>query len=191
MAATGNEVVKLSQLKIVIDNIIENGLSVFKNKKTAGEFYKSDEMPSSTDVGKFDGYLYATRVYNAVWNDYAELFHSKEKIEPGKIAYVDDDGDLVSSGVPNRAIGVVTDRYGHLLGGHGDPNEDGYLPISLAGRVPVAIASHVEVGDMLISDSHGFAQKASFDDFGKIIGKCCGPDPDGREGYVEMLVVIG
>lgn len=188
MAANGNEAVRLSQLKNIIDNVLSNGLSVFKTKKTAGEFYKSEEAPSSTDVGKFDGYLYATRVYNAVWNDYAELFEAAEKVDVGHIAYVHEDGMVYAYGNPKCAVGVVSDRWGHLLGGTGEHDSEDYAAISLAGRVPIEIRGDISIGDLIAADEDGIGRKATKRDFGCIVGKCIGHDPDSRDGFVLMLV---
>lgn len=170
--------------------ISSSGANVWKAEKTAGEFYKAAAAPTSTTVGKFDGYFYATRVYNAVWNDYAELFESSEDIEVGHIAYANDDGLVMSKGSPNRAIGVISDCWGHLIGGNGNPDSDDHVPIALSGRVPIEVRGEVNVGDMIAACDDGIGVKASFEDFGKIIGKCVGPDPKGRESYVNMLVSI-
>lgn len=170
-----------------IDNIDVN---VWKNVKTPGEFYKSNESPSSDVVGKYDGYFYANRVYNAVWNDYAELFEAAEKIEVGHIAYAREDGIVESCGRPSCAVGVVSDRWGHLLGGTGYHESDDYAAISLAGRVPVKVRGEVSVGDMIAACDDGIGRKAKAEDFGCIIGKCVGADPDGKDGYVNMLVGV-
>ena len=156
-------------------------------KKTAGEFYKGSDAPSSNSVGKFDGYLYATRVYNAVWNDYAELFECAERIEPGRVAYAGDDGLVRASGDPSRAVGVASDRYGHLIGGGGDPEDERYVAVALAGRVPVEVEGHAAVGDLLAATRRGTVRAAGPSDRGSVVGKLVGPDPDGREGFANML----
>lgn len=165
-------------------------VNVWKSAKAPGEFYKSDEAPDSDVVGKYDGYLYATRVYNAVWNDYAELFEAAEKIEVGHVAYAKEDGVVVAKGKPSCAVGVVSDRWGHLLGGNGDHNSEDYAAISLAGRVPVKVKGNVSVGDLIAASDDGIAKKAEISDFGCIIGKCVGVDPDGRDDFVLMLVGV-
>lgn len=164
----------------------EEPAQVWYDERTPGQLYKSDEAPTSSDVGKFDGYLYATRVYNAVWNDYAELFEAGEDLEAGHIAYIHDDGLVYASGTPWQAIGIVSDCYGHLLGGNGDPNDRGYAAVSLAGRVPLEVEGNHTVGDFVYPRRDG---KGSCSDEQPIcLGRCVGNDPKGREGYIYVLV---
>lgn len=174
--------------KTKLDSLSNQDVDIWKTTKTAGEFYKADDVPTSTDVGRFDGYLYATRVYNAVWNDYAELFEKGEDIEFDHLAYVKEDGKVYSAGEPCNVVGIVTNNYGHLLGGDGDPNSENYIPISLAGRVPVEVSEEIKVGDMIAANKNGTCRKATKEDFGCIVGKCVGSDPKNRENYVLVLV---
>ena len=169
-------------------NITGSDTNIWKTARTPGEFYKATDNPTSTGVGKFDGYLYATRVYNAVWNDYAELFEKGEDIEFDHLAYVREDGKVYSAGEPCNVVGIVTNNYGHLLGGDGDPNSEDYIPISLAGRVPVEVSEEIKVGDMVAANKNGTCRKATKEDFGCIVGKCVGSDPKNRENYVLVLV---
>lgn len=174
--------------KTKLDSLSNQDVDIWKTTKTAGEFYKASDAPTSTDVGKFDGYLYATRVYNAVWNDYAELFEKGEDIEFDHLAYVKEDGKAYSAGEPSNVVGIVTNNYGHLLGGDGDPDSEDYIPISLAGRVPVEVSEEIKVGDMVAANKNGTCRKATKEDFGCIVGKCIGSDPKNRENYVLVLV---
>ena len=162
--------------------------SIWKPSKTAGEFYKADDAPTATNVGKFDGYLYATRVYNAVYNDYAELFFCKEPIPVNHLAYITEEG-CAKMGNPKLVIGIVSDCYGHLLGGNGNPDDPSYVPISLAGRVPLEIKGEVELGDLVAARSDGLGEKANDNTpRGQIVGKVVGKDPRNRKNYYEILV---
>lgn len=182
--AIGKECVTLGQFKRIVDS-----LGTWKNAKTAGEFYKADAAPTSTNVGKYDGYLYATRIYNAVWNDYAELFKNKEEIEPNHIAYADKDGYISSKGCPNCAVGIVSNQYGHLIGGNGNPDDKTYTPIALAGRVPLKVSEKIPIGSLVAANEDGTGRKAEIPkDLGSIVGKCIGPDPAGRKNYINVLV---
>ena len=162
--------------------------TTWKDVKTEGQFYKSDEAPSSTTVGKYDGYFYATRVYNAVYNDYAELFHCVRPISVGHLAYATKEG-VTCAGKPKTAIGIVSDCYGHLLGGEGDPDDPNFVPIAVAGRVPLEIKGNIEIGDMVQATKNGLGKRAHrFTNRNKIIGKAVGFDPKGRNNYMEVLV---
>lgn len=190
-AATARENLEVYS-KEEIDTLLGGGLdvTVWYDTKTDGEFYKADAAPDSTTVGKYDGYFYATRVYNAVWNDYAELFEKVEEIEIGHIAYVQDDGRVGATGKPSCAVGVVSDQWGYLVGGNGDHDPDDHVAIGLAGRVPIEIIEEIEVGDMIAATSDGRGRKASAEDIGCTLGKCVGPDPKGRDNYVLMMIWV-
>lgn len=191
MAANGSEVVSLSQLKLVLQHLDTGSedFSVWKDVKTPGEFYKASDVPTSTDAGKYDGYFYATRVYNAVYNDYAEYFPTAEKVEVGRIAYITEDG-VMPYGPPETCIGIVSDQYGHILGGNGDGHDDeNFTAIALAGRVPLEIEGKINLGDMVEATDTGTGKKAKwFTPRNRIVGKVVGLDPRGRENYREVMV---
>lgn len=143
---------------------------IWNDERTPGEFYKNSDAPTSTDVGKFDGYFYATRVYNAVYNDYAELFEAAEPVQVGRVAFMGKDGLVRPDGtVP---VGIVSDRYAHLIGGIGDPDDPHWCAVALAGRVPVE--GTAALGDMLCACKDGTVRPASVNDFGRIVGRCVG-----------------
>jgi len=140
-----------------------------------------------------NGTITGTKVYNAVYNDYAELFKidKNDPIENGKIAYACEDGYVHSQGDPYTAVGIVSDTFGHLLGGEGDMNDPNYVPIGLAGRVSV-YAPGVKLGEFVAANDDGTGRSADLDkDKGCILGKCIGKDPKNREGYIYLLINIG
>lgn len=166
---------------------VQQSAKVWYDERTPGQLYKSDEAPESLDIGKFDGCFYATRVYNAVWNDYAELMEAGEDIEAGHVAYIHEDGLVYATGRPGQAIGIVSDCYGHLLGGNGDPDEDGFVAVSLAGRVPLEVRGEFQVGDYVYASHDGVGIRNTFGLPG-CLGRCVGKDPKDREGYINVLV---
>ena len=155
-------------------------LTLHSTANTNGYFYTGTTAPTGTSRLNFSGYLYATRVYNAMYNDYAELFLKDDPEEifeagdvivkvRGKNTYTkcrDNNNSLV--------IGVVSENYGHLLGGTGNEEYDNkhYIPIGLAGVIPVKITGEFEEGDLLTSsDKEGYAEVSSYYMPGTIIGK--------------------
>lgn len=178
--------------KTEIDTMLGDGLdvTVWYDEKTDGEFYKADAAPDSTTVGKYDGYFYATRVYNAVWNDYAELFKCSEPIPAGRVAYMCGDGLVSPCGDPQCAVGVVSDQWGYLVGGVGDHDPEDHVAIGLAGRVPIEMIEEVSLGDMIAATEDGRGRKATKDDFGCVLGKCVGSDSQGRSNYITMLIGV-
>lgn len=144
----------------------------------------------------YNGYFYANRVYNAVYNDYAEYFEKGNTIvEPGDVVICDDDNNksyIKSSEAYSRlVVGVCSDTYGHLLGGEGKASdEDNYIPIGLSGRVNVKVTGDVKKGDLLVtSDIPGVAQASTQYIPGTVIGKAlenhCGNSID----RISMLIM--
>lgn len=110
------------------------------------------------------GNIYAQRVYNAVYNDYAELFPRGESTEPGDIIALDiscDKEQYVKATISSkRIVGVHSDEYGHLIGGDQPPKEyrgsfedyniKKYIPVGLVGRCRVKVIGPVSKGDDII-----------------------------------------
>lgn len=108
-----------------------------------------------------DGELTATKVYNAVWNDYAEYFERGEKTEPGDICCLDTNSNTeqyVKADCNSlRVIGVHSDTYGHIVGGEDIKegsftieNDKKFIPIGLVGRVRVKFTGKAKVGDYVV-----------------------------------------
>ena len=76
--------------------------------------------------------IWAQRVFNAVFNDYAEYRTTCEGVKPGQCVYDNDDGSLSISDkflIPGAQI--VSDTFGHAMG----MTEKCTTPIAVAGRV--------------------------------------------------------
>lgn len=76
--------------------------------------------------------IYGERVFNAVFNDYAEYRTTCKGVKPGQCVYDNDDGSLSISDkflIPGAQI--VSDTFGHAMG----MTEKCTTPIAVAGRV--------------------------------------------------------
>lgn len=126
-----------------------------------------------------NGYCHANRMYNAVYNDYAELFPKGEDTEPGDIIALDINSDkeqyIKATSNSKKIVGVHSDEYGHLIGGEKPPdrvnfieyNLKKYIPIGLVGRCKVKILGVVNKGDDIIASNIpgvGRAWKEGIDD---------------------------
>lgn len=77
--------------------------------------------------------IYALRVFNAVFNDYAEC-RTTIDLTPGHVVIDQDDGSLVCSFKRLQSgAQVISDTYGHLMGA----TDKATTPIAVAGRVLV------------------------------------------------------
>ena len=110
------------------------------------------------------GALSATKVYNAVYNDYAEFFPRGEETEVGDIIALDmgsEDEKYVKATADSIVAGVHSGEYAHIIGGDEAPegedfveyNISKYIPISLAGRVHVKVIGPVKRGNYIIASN--------------------------------------
>jgi len=162
----------------------------------AGYFDKSNTNPTGTTRLNYSGYFYATRVYNAVYNDYAELFEKNpnEQFEAGDVIVKDLESDKYTKSTKaydKTVVGVLSNEFGHLLGGNGNEDDElNFIPIGMAGRVHVKVVGKVQIGDLLVSsDIPGVAMKSDQFIPGTIIGKCLESKNTDDIGMVRMLIM--
>lgn len=110
--------------------------------KESGYFYAGATAPTNTTRLNYDGYLYATRVYNAIYNDYAECFESNGLVYNeivNRIVEIGSDKKLKLANEESKGvIGVVSDSYGFLLNGSEEEIRDGLkIPVGLVGTLYV------------------------------------------------------
>ena len=76
------------------------------------------------------GTITGTKVYNAVWNDYAE-FRKAEIIEPGRVVIEDISGEMkISTERMQAGASIVSDTFGSAMG----ETDDCKTPLAVAGR---------------------------------------------------------
>lgn len=158
----GKEVYSAQYMKRVI-------LSLLNKFDTYDEIYVLTSKKEQKIKGNINinGILTATKVYNAVWNDYAEFFERGENTEVGDIIALDENSDTeryVKATCNSRCIiGVHSDSFGHILGGEKAPdnvdpyeyNINKFIPVGLAGRVMCKVIGKANIGDsIVISDNY-------------------------------------
>ena len=98
--------------------------------------------------------LTATKVYGAVWNDYAEYRAQEKEIEPGYCVASKDDGKVYKTTKKFQACdGIVSDTFGFGIG----ETDDCKTPLAVAGRV-LAYAENPEElhsGDTVCAGPNG------------------------------------
>jgi hypothetical protein len=162
------------------------------NGQTAvdGMMYGGATDPTGTARLNYDGYFYATRVYNAVYNDLAEFMPGFG--EAGQVLVQTEDGLKPSTKRGDGAVvGVYSDSYGYALGG--DEDSEGKVPVGLSGRVWVWIEEPCDFGDLLITgDKEGFAavKRASEDGLGKVFAKVMQKKADSKPERIEVLILM-
>lgn len=136
-------------------------------------------VPTGTSRLNMNCYLYATRIYNSVFNDYAECFDNSDltyEDVKSKIVEIDDNGKLIlANELSNLVVGVVSNNYGQLLGGTEEDILNGYkLPIGLAGVLYVVAkdtVSKADRGKFAVSGGDGLAIAVQYPEYGTSVGK--------------------
>lgn len=116
------------------------------------------------------GTITGSKVYNAVYNDYAEFFEKDEDtaFEAGDIVALDTSSEeeryIKATEDSIVVVGVCTHEYAHIIGGKGqtiEENEKEFVPISLMGRVHVKVDDTVKRGDKVTASKvPGIGRKA-------------------------------
>lgn len=114
----------------------------------------------------------AAKVYNAVWNDYAEFYPKGEETEAGDIIMLDinskEEKYVKATEGSTTVVGVHSDTYGHLIGGEEAPdgrefveyNSKKYIPVGLVGRVYCKVIGKINKGDrIVVSEIAGVGRK--------------------------------
>lgn len=200
-AAKGDKVlfIDYQNRKIYFDNAPNNWIEVGRPNDIAdcdSKFHYDNVAPTGDTRLNYNGYFYATRVYNAVYNDYAEYFEKGDKtVEPGDVVVCSDANDneyVKSNGAySNLVVGVCSDSYGHILGGEGlNSDDDNFIPLGLSGRVNVKVTGDVNKGDLLVtSDIPGVAMKSEQYIPGTVIGKALESHVGNQINRIKMLIM--
>lgn len=135
---------------------------VVVSASTAGELDKTTTTPTATTRLNYNGNFYATSVYGAVFNDYAEFRQSLMPIQPGRVAVDTKHGDVyISTKRMQKSPMIVSDTFGFAIGEQ-DAVGAFALPIAVAGRVLVYTDKDREtfsVGDVVCSGKNGTVSK--------------------------------
>ena len=106
--------------------------------------------------------IHAKRVFEAVYNDYAELMPRGEQTDPGDIIALDTNSQqekyVKATNLSSRIARIHSDEYGMLIGGEQvndgedflEKNLPLFIPVSLAGRVHTKVVGPVSTGDCIV-----------------------------------------
>lgn len=103
--------------------------------------------------------LTASKVYGAVWNDYAEYRQTQEYIQPGYCVIETGKGDLIKSSERLQpGANIVSDTFGFAIG----ETEQTKTPLAVSGRVlayPYEDRNSYQAGDPVCSGPNGTISK--------------------------------
>lgn len=152
--------------------------------------YNNNTNTTNTSISmESNGYFHAARVYNAVYNDYAEYFPRNEETEPGDLISLDLNSKeekyiRARKGFP--IVGVHSNEYGHIIGGEQKPdyisditndeyNLKKYIPVGLCGRCKIKVKGKILKGQkVVISDVPG-------------VGRAYNKQVDSIEDYIDSI----
>ena len=146
---------------------------------TSSGTISADRGFSTKGAVNADGNISGTKVYGAVWNDYAKYRESTEKIEPGQVVIENGDGSISISEkrlVPGASI--VSDTYGFIIG----ETEKCKTPVATAGRVlryPFEDKAIYKAGDAVCTGPNGTISKMTREEIKEY--------PDCILGYVSEI----
>lgn len=152
---TGGAVVSTAMRMDSSQNIeIPNGnLSISGTTKSDGALYAGTTAPDSTTRLNYDGYFYATKTFNGVWNDYADFQEVDSEQIAGRCYYDTLEGARLCTQYCQKAvIGIISDTFGHAVGVRGER----FAPFAISGWVLAYIEDDdLEPGDALTSSPNG------------------------------------
>lgn len=144
-------------------------LKIINQIKHNDEFYVLTHKKEQLIYGNINikGELCAQRVYNAVYNDYAEFFERGEDTEPGDIIAIDEQSEseqyIKATKDSACIVGVHSNSFAFLIGGTVPDSSDKslydynitkFIPVGLCGRVFCKLYGHAKIGDyVVISDN--------------------------------------
>lgn len=100
------------------------------------------------------GEFIAERVWNAVWNDYADFQKLNDQLVYGKVYYDTVEGaKICNQRCQLSVIGVATDTFGHAVGSGAHYGHE--LPIAVAGWVLAFVDKEYPCGTPLTNDESG------------------------------------
>lgn len=157
------DITTLATYTVLATSTETSALRYTGHTKTNAALYGGTTAPSDTTRLNYDGYFYATRVYNIVYSDYAECFDNNDLVYDQikhRIVALNNRGQLeLAKFRSNNIIGIVSDNYGMLLGGsEEDVLNNKKIPVGLAGTLYVD--SELDV----IDETHLFSFVCSGDD---------------------------
>lgn len=122
----------------------------------SGIFENAQSSPSGTTILGYNGYMYASRVYNAIYVDIADFHILNDKLVYGKCYYDTIDGAKICNKKCQKSmIGMASDTYGFGIGAA----KEGNVPIAIGGWVLAYVDKEYEPGTVLTNNNDGTLTK--------------------------------
>lgn len=159
--------------------------------RSAGVFYTGGTNPLSSNRMNYDGNFYATKIFNAVYNDLAEYFLIDGEAGVGLVYVASGAGKVKLSGkrADKAAVGICSDSAAFVMK---EEYKDKGVLIALSGTVKALVRGKIKAGDVIVSYKNGEAIKANiFEKIFKhdaIIGKALESKTSKDTGNIIVVV---
>ena len=122
----------------------------------------------------------------ALYADLAELYTADAEYMPGTVVEFGGTQEITMCQVADshRVAGVVSENPAYVM--NSGLSSEHVVKLALVGRVRCLVRGPVEAGDLLVSDTNGWAKVNNFPAAGRIIGKSL--ERSDQDGYVEIVV---
>ncbi|MBU0964687.1 hypothetical protein KKC06_06635 [Patescibacteria group bacterium] len=142
-----------SELTNGATDLILGRLKIDNSTKADGYLYDSTLDPTNTTRLNYDGYFYATRVYNAVYNDVADFQDLNDEMVFGKCYFDTNLGaEICNQRCQMGIMGIATDTFGLSCGTDSRKKQ---VPISISGWVLAYVDKIYPIGTPLTNDENG------------------------------------
>lgn len=138
-------------------------LTISGTTKKSGHFYAGSTAPTTSGSRlNYDGDFYATRVYNAYYNDLADFQYISDDKIYGMVYYETGMGiRICNTRCQKGVVGVLSDTYGFALGSSED---DSFGPIAIAGWALAKVDKEYDSGTPLTNDALGSLTEMSLEE---------------------------
>jgi hypothetical protein len=165
------------------------------------------DLDSTTIYGNLDvtndinasGNITGAKVFNAVFNDYAECFETKVHFNDCKnrIVEIKNNKVYISSPESEAVVGIVSDSYGFVLYGIEEEIQNGEkVPIGMAGTLMVDsedIVDEKNINRFICSGNEGksrvIPKGEAYKYEGKIVGKIIGTNYE--KNQYKIIICLG
>jgi len=136
-------------------------LKISGTTKADGYLYAGTTDPTNSTRLNYDGYFYATKVYNAVYNDIADFQPVDDEVIYGKVYRLTKSGaKICTERCQLGVMGICSDTYGIAAGVGGDNK----APFAVAGWVLAYVDKEHEPGTPLTNDENGNLTEMTLED---------------------------
>lgn len=136
--------------------------------------WNGNDLVMSQNKSTVAGQFKAEKVWNAVWNDYADFQRLNDRLEYGR-AYRDhaDGAKICTERCQMAVMGIASDTFGHAVGQ--GANSGAEVPIAVAGWVLAFVDKEYPCGTPLTNDEQGRLTEMTMDE---------------KRNYPERLIAI-